>query len=283
LEDVEDYVLHIRHGRPLPPEQMAAIKERYRQVGGSPLIELTVRQAAALEARLEQRFPEKPKVYIGMRHSHPFIAETIEKMHQDGVTSFAAVCMAPQFSRLTIGAYENELKEAISSKETALQYQLVKSYARHPGLISAFVSRLADSRQQHPNAFVIFTAHSLPERILQEGDAYDYEVKETARLVANSAGLTDWMFAYQSQGMTSEKWLGPAVESRIDSMHSKGIREILIAPIGFVCDHVEILYDIDVGFRNYAHSKEIDLTRTKSLNDSPQFIDLLYILISDLL
>jgi ferrochelatase len=130
---------------------------------------------------------------------------------------------------------------------------------------------------------VIFTAHSLPERTLQEGDADDYEVKETARLVANSAGLTDWMFAYQSQGMTSEKWLGPAVESRIDSMHSKGIREILIAPIGFVCDHVEILYDIDVGFRNYAHSKQIDLTRTKSLNDSPQFIDLLYILVSDLL
>ncbi|HSP07361.1 MAG TPA: ferrochelatase, partial [Acidobacteriota bacterium] len=170
LEDVEEYVLHIRHGRPLPPDQMAVIKDRYRQVGGSPLLEITHRQAKALEGRLAHG-PKQCRVYIGMRHSHPFIRETVEQMVADGVDSLVTLCMAPQFSRLTIGAYRQMLEEAIGGRN--MPFAMVHSFARNPGLIRAFGARLAEARAAHPDSFVLFTAHSLPERVLQEGDPYD--------------------------------------------------------------------------------------------------------------
>jgi ferrochelatase len=128
---------------------------------------------------------------------------------------------------------------------------------------------------------VIFTAHSLPERVLQEGDPYDSEARETARLTAAAAGVAEWTFAYQSQGMTSEKWMGPTVESCIEDLAQKGIREIIVSPIGFVCDHVEILYDIDVGFREFARARDVALFRAASLNDTLEFIDLLFTLVSE--
>jgi len=281
LDEVEEYVLHIRHGRPLAAEQMAAIKERYRLVGGSPLLDWTLKQAAALEQKLQNSAIPISRVYTGMRHSPPFIKDTIAEMRADGVTSFVAICMTPQFSRMTIGAYEESLQQGISEIGSSMNYTLVRSFARHPELIRSFASRVRDVLSEHPSAFVIFTAHSLPERVLQEGDSYDYEVKETARLVAKELSLPDWRFAYQSQGMTSEKWLGPTVESRIDELHAKGIGEVLIAPIGFVCDHLEILYDIDVMFRDYARQKGMTLHRSASLNDSPEFIGLLHELVRE--
>jgi ferrochelatase len=278
IDDVEEYVLHIRHGRPLEAAQMDAIKERYRMIGGSPLIERTEQQALALQNRLaEENTPHK--VFTGMRHSPPFIAETIQRMHHEGVTSIIAICMAPQFSNLTIGAYEQALQNGIAETHAPISYELVKSFSRHPKLIEAFAKRIQESLDAHPSSFVIFTAHSLPEKILQQADPYDYEVKETARLVAQKLALADWRFAYQSQGMTSDKWLGPTVEARIEELSAKGIREILIAPIGFVCDHVEILYDVDVMFRNYAQERGITLHRSASLNDSPEFISLLFELV----
>jgi protoporphyrin/coproporphyrin ferrochelatase len=275
LDEVEEYVLHIRHGRPLPAVQMQTIKDRYKLVGGSPLIHWTQAQAEKLQQRVAG------KVYIGMRHSHPFINETVQQMAADNVEEFIALCLAPQFSKLTIGAYQTALDEAIAATGMPSQYTIVNSYARHPKLIHAFQTKLEESRAQHPDAFVIFTAHSLPERVLQEGDPYDFEVKETARLVANASKLPDWRFAYQSQGMTSEKWLGPTVESRIEQLAEASVKQIIIDPIGFVCDHVEILYDIDVAFREYAAEKDIVLHRAASLNDSPEFIDLLSTLIQE--
>lgn len=275
LDEVPEYVLHIRHGRPLEPQLMAEIVSRYRQVGGSPLLKWTLRQAELLEERLGQ------KVYVGMRHSQPFIQQVVQKMISDGVDSVVAICMAPQFSRLTIGAYQKALDDAIAAVNEPFQYKLIGSYARHPQLIQAFHSRLETARQKHPGAFVLFTAHSLPQRVLQEGDSYDYEVKETARLVARAERLTDWKFAYQSQGLTDEKWLGPNVESRIDELATKGCTEILVQPVGFVCDHMEILYDIDISFRDYSQKRGIVLNRVPSLNDSPQFIGLLQTLVSE--
>lgn len=277
LDDVEAYVLHIRHGRPLEPAQLNTIQERYKLVGGSPLLELTFKQAAALQDRLG----DAAKVYTGMRHSAPFIADTISKMGSEGVTSIIGICLAPQNSLMTIGAYEEALQKGIEQVGASINYELVKSFARRPGLINAFATRIHETLSKHPSSFVIFTAHSLPEKILQQADPYDYEVKETARLVAQQLALPDWRFAYQSQGMTSDKWLGPTVQSRIDELHAKGLREILVAPIGFVCDNVEILYDIDVMFRNYAHEREIVLHRSPSLNDSPEFIDLLQELVRE--
>jgi ferrochelatase len=278
LDEVEEYVMRIRHGRPLAPDLMASIKNRYRRIGGSPLLHWTQNQSNGLQKQL--RLSGKTEsVYFGMRYSHPFIKDTVEKMIQDGVDSFVALCLAPQFSNQTIGAYRKTLEDAIAGR--SLQYSMVESYASHPGLIAAFTANLTETLQQHPSAFVIFTAHSLPERILQEGDPYEKEVKETARLVAQAANLKEWKFAYQSQGLTSEKWLGPTVEARMDELADEDRREILIAPIGFVCDHVEILYDIDVQFREYAESKGLSLHRMPSLNDSPEFINLLCSLVME--
>src|SRR4029453_6542130 len=148
---------------------------------------------------------------------------------------------------------------------SALQYELIESFGRHPLLIDAFHSGLAETKNQHPQALVLFTAHSLPARVLQEGDPYDWEVKETARLSARAGNLSDWKFAYQSQGLIDEKWLGPTVESRIDELAFQGRSEMIIHPVGFVCDHVEILYDIDIAFREYAQKKGIQLYRVPSL------------------
>ena len=281
LEEVDEYVLHIRHGRPLEPHLMATIKDRYRQVGGSPLLHWTHRQAEELQKRMERELPAAGNVYMGMRHSHPFIKETIDQMSTQQIESFIAVCLAPQFSRLTIGAYQKALDEAIAASGSAMQYSFLTTYARHPKLIHAFAAQLKDALNLHPQAFIIFTAHSLPERVLAEADPYDYETKKTACLVAQAVGVKDWRFAYQSQGMTSEKWLGPTVEARIDEISALQRNEIIVAPIGFVCDHVEILYDIDVAFKGYAKARGIDLYRTASLNDSHEFVDLLFDLIRE--
>ncbi len=277
LDEVEDYVLRIRHGRPLEPGLMSVIKERYRLVGGSPLLQWTQKQAAALEKRLQESGNPR-KVYIGMRHSAPFIAEAVLEMDADDVRLAVAICMAPQFSSLTIAAYEKALQSAIGVRSVA--YKLVRSYAKHPQLIAAFSARLRESLQEHPGASVIFTAHSLPQSVLAAVDPYDFEVKETARLVAKECRVIDWRFAYQSQGMTSEKWLGPTVEMRLSEFAEKGIREVIVQPIGFVCDHVEILYDIDVQHKQEAANRGIQLFRASSLNDSPEFIDLLTQLVS---
>jgi len=276
LNEVDEYVLRVRHGRPLAPELMAAIRDRYRQIGGSPLLARTQSQAEALQQHLAGT--EIKQVYTGMRYSSPFIRDAVAHMVRDGVTSVIGVCLAPQFSAMTIGAYQKALDEAIESHGVSLPYQLVRSYATNPGLIRAFVSRLAEVRQLHPDASVLFTAHSLPTRVLLTGDPYDFEVKETARLVALGVQLKDWRFAYQSQGMSPEPWLGPAVESRLDEM-AKQSTEVLIVPIGFVCDHVEILYDVDIQYREYAERLGMKLYRSQSLNDSPEFIELLTTLV----
>jgi ferrochelatase len=273
LEDVGPYVLRIRHGRPLEQELMEAIRERYRLIGGSPLLQWTERQVAGLQALLREHSDTR-KVYFGMRHSAPFIRETVDRMIADGVTSAIAICMAPQFSALTVGAYEKAMKEAIGDR--SLQFRLVPSYAKHPQLIRAFAANLQKARSEHPDAFVIFTAHSLPARVLAAGDPYDYEAKETAVRVAQSCKLPDWRFAYQSQGLTSEIWLGPTVESRLTELASKQVSQVLIMPVGFVCDHVEILYDIDIQFRQQAEQLGIQLFRAQSLNDSPEFLELLH-------
>ena len=273
LDHVDEYVLRIRHGRPLAPDLMATIRDRYKLVGGSPLLKWTQLQAAGLQEALRKENDPR-NVYFGMKYSSPYIKDTVHRMISEGVTSAKAICLAPQFSRLTIGAYKTSMEEAIG--ENPFQFQIVSSYAKHPALIHAFAARLKEALHAHPGAFVIFTAHSLPERVLSEGDPYDYEVKETAVRVARACELTDWRFAYQSQGMTSEKWLGPTVEFRLNELAEKGIKDVLVMPIGFVCDHVEILYDIDVQFRQQAAAKGMTLNRAQSLNDSPLFIDLLH-------
>jgi ferrochelatase len=271
LEDIPEFLLNVRGGRPLPEPAVNEIVRRYRLIGGgSPLLAITNMQAATLARLIAQ------PVYVGMRNWKPFIAEAVRRLNQDSVRNIVAVCLAPQNSRTSIGLYRRALSEAVAQINAKLQVDFVESWHAHPGLIEAFRARLESAMVAAQEASgaavpVIFTAHSVPERTIAEGDPYQQQVRETAALVAKAAGLGDYRLAFQSQGMTEEKWIGPTVESLIDELAQMGAQEVLLVPVGFVSDHVEILYDIDILFRDYGKARGVAVRRTESLNDSPQF------------
>jgi ferrochelatase len=184
------------------------------------------------------------------------------------VDRLAAICLAPQFSELSVGLYIKRTEEAKREAGVTAGIAWAKSFHDEPMLIEAFAERL---RRIAAGRKTLFTAHSLPEKALANGDPYGREARATAALVAAQAGVSDWDFAYQSQGMTSDTWLGPTVESRLEAYAAEGLREVVIDPIGFVCDHVETLYDIDIAFRDYAAARGIAVFRPESLNGSPKF------------
>jgi ferrochelatase len=264
LEDIPEYLNYVRGGRPTPSKIVQEVRQRYVEIGGSsPLLARTREQAAALQAVLDIA------VYFGMRNWHPFIRETMARIRADGIQRMVAISLAPQYSKASVGFYFRRVQEA--RQELGLRAEVVwaKSFHNAPLLIEALHDRLAPLL---PAERVLFTAHSLPERVLERADPYDAEAKATAAAVAGRASLANWDFAYQSQGFTEEKWLGPTVESRLDQYAAEGVRDLVLAPIGFVSDHVEILYDVDILFRGYARQRGIDLRRPESLNDSPAFI-----------
>jgi ferrochelatase len=256
VEDVEAYLSFVRSGRPGNPQVVEEVKHRYAAIGGaSPLLRWTRVQAEALERLLG--IP----VIFAMRNWHPFIADVVPPIAADRI---AAICLAPQFSEMSVGLYMRKVAEAAPAGTLAW----AKSYHDEPKLIEAFAERLAPVAGGRK---LLFTAHSLPERALANGDPYDSECRTTAAAVAARLGLTDWDFAYQSQGMTNDRWLGPTVESCLDRYAAEGFREVVIDPIGFVCDHVEVLYDIDIQFRQYGAARSIEVSRPESLNGSPTF------------
>lgn len=261
VENVEDYLSFVRGGRPGSPRIVEEVRHRYMAIGGSsPLLRWTREQAESLERLLGT------PVVFGMRNWHPFIRETMDCVCS--LDRLAAICLAPQFSEMSVGIYIKHTEEARQQADVTAEIVWAKSYHDEPLLIEAFAERL---RPIAPGRPVLFTAHSLPEKALADGDPYDRETRATAALVAARAGVSDWDFAYQSQGMTSDAWLGPTVESQLDTYAARGIREVVIHPIGFVCDHVEILYDIDIAFRDYAAARGITIFRPESLNGSPAF------------
>jgi ferrochelatase len=267
VEDVEPYLSQVRGGRPTAPQILEEVRHRFQEIGGiSPLLKWTRLQAEGLSAQLGV------PVFFGMRNWHPFIAEVMPQIKESGVERLAAVCLAPQYSELSVGLYIKRTEEA--AKAVGLDAQIVwaKSYHDEPLLIDAFAEKLAWLAGRRPAPHVLFTAHSLPEKALANGDPYDREARATAAAVANRLELVNWDFAYQSQGMTGDKWLGPTVESCLDRYAAESVREVVVDPIGFVCDHVEILYDIDILFRGYAAERGISLSRPETLNDSPKFI-----------
>jgi ferrochelatase len=256
VEDVEAYLDNVRGGRPRNQAIVDEVTHRYRDIGGaSPLLCWTAEQAQALEKALG--IP----VHFAMRNWHPLIKDVVPAIQADRV---AAICLAPQFSELSVGLYMKRTVEAAPS----LNLSWARSYHDEPLLIEAFAERL---RPLLPAAKVLFTAHSLPEKALANGDPYERECRATAAAVAGSVGLESFDFAFQSQGMTADKWLGPTVESMLDQYAGEGVRDVVIHNIGFVCDHVEILWDIDIGFRKYAAERGIAIRRPESLNGSTTF------------
>jgi len=269
LDDVEPYLADVRGGRPTSPELLHEIRERYATIGGrSPILELTRAQAVEVERSLGAAF----QVYVGMRHWHPYIRETADDIARAGHRSVVGVVMAPHYSAMSVGAYEKKLLEAAQGRfETAL----VRSWGDHPAFLEAVAERIAQALQRFPSPSavqVIFTAHSLPGRILAAGDPYPDELRASAAAVAQRGGLSDWRFAYQSAGATPEPWLGPDAGDVITELAAEGRKAFLLVPIGFVCDHVEILYDIDVEYQALAERLGVQLERTASLNDDPGLV-----------
>ncbi len=276
-DEIEPYYTDIRGGRRPTPENLKELTERYERIGGrTPLLGITQAQANALQERLGDGF----KVYIGMKHWHPYIAEAVEQISHDGLTHVIAVCLAPHYSKFSIDGYIQRVRDAIQKQNAPLEVEYVESWNDHPLFIRSIVERMEKAREQFggvpwSDIQVIFSAHSLPERILQSGDPYPQELNETCVLVAGQLALdkSGWRFAFQSAGRTGEKWLGPDILDTLDKVAGEGCRRVLIAPIGFVADHLEVLYDIDVECAGRAEKLGLEMRRTESPNATPAFID----------
>jgi ferrochelatase len=271
IDDVEPYLIDVRGGRATKPQLVQEIRERYARIGGrSPILELTRAQAAGVARALSDDFA----VYVGMRHWHPYIAEAVEEIVRAGQGRVVGVVMAPHYSGMSVGAYEEKLLEAVQGR---LEVALVRSWWEHPRFLDAVAGHVTEALQRFPQPSavqVVFTAHSLPQRILASGDPYPAELQASVAAVADRLRppLKNWRFAYQSAGATSEPWLGPDVEDVITELARARHKAVLLVPIGFVCDHVEILYDIDVECQGLAKRLGIQLERVASLNDDPGLV-----------
>jgi ferrochelatase len=265
LDEMPEYLRIVRGGRAPAPELIAEMRRNYAAIGGrSPLTELTLAQADALRERLG---PETP-VAVGMRNWHPFIPDALRDLAAANVSHVVGIPLAPQFSTLSVQKYVDAARAALPA---GMEFRAVESFHDHPRLLDAFAERV---RAAAPRAdeTVLFTAHSLPARAIESGDRYALEVTATARGVAARTDIPAWSIAYQSAGRTPEPWIGPSLDDAIRSRAADGVRRFLIVPIGFVCDHTEILFDIDVQAAAAARDAGASIRRTESLNTSPTFI-----------
>ena len=268
LEDVPAYYADIRGGRPIDPKHLEGLVERYRRLGieeSNPLNEITEATRAALEA--EVGLP----VFTGMRHWRPRIADAVELALATGADELVGLVLAPHYSAMSIGRYRAQLEEAVGGRATI---SFVDRWGNDPGLVALLAEKIVALSNKVP-AHVIFTAHSLPSRILDEGDPYRDELLETARLVAERAGVHEWTFSFQSESPTGEPWLGPDIIEHLNELAATDVRDVVVCPIGFVADHLEIRWDLDVEAAEHAAQLGVMLERTELPNDDPAFIQVL--------
>ncbi len=270
VEEIAAYLANVTSGRQLPAAVVEEIQHRYSLIGRSPLTEITLRQAARISQELGL------PTYVGMRNWNPYIRETLAQMAVDGVTQALAICLAPHNSRTSVGLYRKALLSESGLAPFTIDF--VSEWHAEPLLIRAFSEKLRDGwshacLEANAPVPVLFTAHSVPVRTIEAGDDYERQTRETAALVAASVPeiAGNWRFAFQSQGMSGGEWLGPTVESVIEELAAAGHKHLFVQPIGFVCDHVEVLYDIDIAFKKFAAARGIALSRAESLNDSVLF------------
>ena len=284
--DVEAYYTHVRGGRRPPPELLDELKGRYRAIGGrSPLIEITEAQVRGLEKVLnEDGGLPQVRAYHGMKHQLPYLEDAVAEMANDGLSRAVGLVLAPHYSRLSVGEYIERVERAAGHGRMAFTF--VRSYAIHPAFVSFVASRVeealtrlpADIRAESP---VVFSAHSLPARIVEEGDAYPQELRATADAVAAELGLGRYVTAWQSAGRTGEPWLGPDLIDVLRELAAGGARGAVSCPVGFVSDHLEVLYDVDVEAQRAAREVGLTLVRTESPNDDPAFLAALARVIRD--
>ena len=294
-DDVERYYTDIRGGRPPSAELLEELKERYAAIGNRfPLLDITRRQAGSLQQELEEREPGRFKVYLGMKHSPPFIAEGVAEIASDGIRRAVGLVLAPHYSRLSVGTYIDRVGAALArhgetgeeSSQTPPSFTFIESWYQHPEFIDVLSSRVSEALGRLPpeerdGAAVVFTAHSLPARIVSEGDPYPAQLQETADLVAKELGLQSYLTAWQSAGRTPEPWLGPDLTEVIRQLAKDGHSAVVVCACGFVADHLEILYDIDIEAQGEAKDAGIKLVRTESMNDDPRFIRVLAAVVLD--
>jgi ferrochelatase len=281
LENIEPYLREVRGGRPTSPEFIEEIRDRYRATGGkSPVLGITRSVAQQLEQRLNGPGGERYRVYVGLRHWKPFIQETYAELMDDCPERMIGLCMAPQYSAMSIGAYMKKVEEARAQLGGAFPVSYVKSWHNHPLLIRAIADQVTQalgkfSADVRPKVPILFTAHSLPTRILETKDPYPDEVRATMASVCQALGQPTARFAFQSQGRSDEPWLGPTVEETLEALIADGHRHVLVAPIGFLSDHLEVLYDIDIQFKEFAAARGMQLERMTMLNAAPPLVDTL--------
>jgi ferrochelatase len=284
LDEVEPFLLEVRGGRATPPALLEEIKRRYAAIGGrSPLPDITCQQASALEARLDSAHDLPARVYVGMRHWRPPIREAVARMAADGTQRMVALSMSPYHSSITTGHAFSLMDAALDALGVPIAVTRITSWHTHPGLIAALAETASVGLQHfgYPGAAsrpkVIFTAHNIPARVRDRGDPYADQVRETAALVARQLGLAaeQWAFCYQSAGRSPEPWLGPSIEEVVVELAQAGERNLLAVPIGFTCDQVELLYDIDLACRSLAQAHGARLERCPALNASPTLISAL--------
>ena len=276
LEEIPGYLADIRAGRPTPRAVLDEITENYRAIGGrSPLLEISQRQVDALADELGSAY----RCHLGMRHWSPWIEEVVGRMVDDGITHAVSLVLAPHFSALSVARYQQRIDDGLDLYRGRIEFAHVPSYHDTPGLIRALTGRVSEGlahwpESERPRVHVVFTAHSLPQRVIAEGDPYDDQCRETARLVAEAAGLHDdaWSWSYQSAGRTPEPWAGPDLGDHLAELASRAVRDVVVVPVGFVSDHVELLFDVDVRAKRIADELGVRLERPPALNDDPAFI-----------
>ena len=285
LEEIPGYLADIRSGRPTPRAIVEEITENYTAIGGrSPLLEVTRRQVAALANLLGGGY----RCYLGMRHWSPWIEEVVGEMVEDGVTHAVSLVLAPHFSALSVARYQQRIADGLGLYRGRIEFEHVPSYHDAPGLVEAFAARVTEGVARWPEGerdrvHVVFTAHSLPQRVLASGDPYDAQCRETAGLVAERAAIPGerWSWSYQSAGRTPEPWAGPDLGEHLEQLAEFGVRDVVVVPVGFVSDHVELLFDIDIRARAVAERAGIRLERPPALNDDPVFVSTLAELVRD--
>ena len=264
---IEPYFTHIRGGRPPSQEALEHLGERYRAIGGSPLTNITRAQAKALGRRLDL------PVFVGMKHAPPFIADACREAEHAAVRRLVALPLAPHYAQMSVGAYRIAIEKVWDG-----DLVFIPGFHDHPAFIAAVRGLIDESRRDFDPDLVIFTAHSLPARIEREGDRYPERLLESSRSVAEAASISDWEFAFQSASATGEPWFGPSLVERLEQTSA---RRVLVCPIGFVADHLEVLYDIDVEAMKFAGERGIELRRTASFNARPEFIEALAAIVED--
>ncbi len=276
-EDVEPYYTHIRRGRKPPAELLQDLQERYRLVGGrTPLSDISAAVRAGLEVRLNADGAGAYRVILGMKHWHPYIEQAVGELDAEGIRRAVGLVLAPHFSSMSIAGYYDYIEQAQRKLGTDIQFERIDSWHLHPAYLEAVAARIRARLAEFlcgSEVTVIFTAHSLPEKIVAMGDPYPEQLRETSEALARMLQLAHWTFSFQSAGRTDDPWLGPDLVDTIHELAGGGVQHMLVAPIGFVSDHLEILYDIDYEAQQAAREHGVTLKRTEMLNAAPDFID----------